>query len=60
MNRSFVLIWCHRGDESEPPALLCLLYMTQKEESLVQLHNSINDCICNIPKDLFSYLVKHS
>ena len=25
-----------------------LFYTTQKEESLVQPHNIINDCICNI------------
>ena len=35
-------------------AKFSLFYTTQKEESLAQLHNSINEGICNIPKDLFS------
>ncbi|MBO4919107.1 MAG: hypothetical protein J5365_03015, partial [Erysipelotrichaceae bacterium] len=30
-----------------------LFYTTQKEESLVQPHNIINDCICNISGILF-------
>ena len=37
-----------------------LFYTTQKEESLVQPHNIINDCICSISWALFSYWKKRS
>ena len=42
------MLWCHRGDCYELFTPFSLLYTIQKEESLVQPHNIINDCICNI------------
>ena len=44
INSTYLLIGAIGGTKTNPS----LFYTTQKEESLVQPHNIINDCICNI------------
>ena len=40
--------WLKSPDANRTKTNPSLFYTTQKEESLVQPHNIINDCICNI------------
>ena len=42
------MLWCLRGDESEPPALFSLFYTILKKYLLIRLYNTMKNANINM------------